>query len=175
MKKNDKEKLHLNLKISKRSDSISSEKYLKYKVDDSESNISEDDIETKMNRLIQIKKAIKSKKVDSESIGYERMKKEAEKFKKKQKEHKDKKNIDNTNKIKEGLKVFEAKYKKIIKKNFFKKLIKKVKGKENIKKGYEKIELLYKQLKKIKRKEIFKNLKLYWRKKKRRRRKKKKG
>ena len=73
MKKDDNQTLNLNLKISKRKDSITSEKYLKYKVDDSESNISEDDIETKMNRLIQIKKAIKSKKVDSESIGYERM------------------------------------------------------------------------------------------------------
>ena len=159
MKKDDNQTLNLNLKISKRKDSITSEKYLKYKVDDSESNISEDDIETKMNRLIQIKKAIKSKKVDSESIGYERMKKEAEKFKKKQKEYKDKKDINDKNKIKEGLKVFETKYKKIIKNKFFKKFIKKIKRKENIKKGYEKIELLYKQLKKIKRQEIFKNIK----------------
>ena len=35
------------------------EKYNKYKVDDSDSNISEEDIETKMNRLIQMKKANK--------------------------------------------------------------------------------------------------------------------
>ena len=76
--------------------------------------------------------------------------KEAEKFKKKQKENKDKKNNEYKNKINEGLNLFETKYKKIIKKKFFKKLIKKVKGKENIKKGYEKMELLYKQLKKIK-------------------------
>ena len=85
MKKDEKETFNLNLKFARLNDSKSSEKYSKYKVDDSESNISEEDIDTKMNRLIQIKKAINSNKVESESVGYEKMKKEAEKFKKKTK------------------------------------------------------------------------------------------
>ena len=66
------------------------EKYNKYKVDDSDSNISEEDIETKMNRLIQIKKANKEKK-EIKTLDLDKIKKDAEKFKKKQKENKDKK------------------------------------------------------------------------------------
>ena len=116
------------------------DKYNKYKVDDSDSNISEEDIETKMNRLIQIKKANKEKK-EIKTLDFDKLKKDADKFKKKQKENKEKKNEENKNRIENGLKDFEKKYNKILKKQFLKKLNKKINGIENIKKGYEKTEI----------------------------------
>ena len=86
--KNDEETFNLN---SKKNKSKSTDKYKKYQVEDSDSNISEEDIETKMNRLIQIKKANKGKKENKDLLNIEKMKKDAEKFKKKINENKEKK------------------------------------------------------------------------------------
>ena len=58
MKKDDET---LNLNIDKHKESKSKDKYKKYEIYESSSEISDEDIETKMNRLIKIRKAQKDK------------------------------------------------------------------------------------------------------------------
>ena len=154
----DKEEETFNLNINKNKDSNSKDKYGKYQVDDSNSEISEEDIETKMNRLILIKKKNKDK-IKVEPLNLEDLKKDANKFKKKTKENKEKKEKEKKNKIKEGLKLFEKKYKNILEKLFFGKIKQKVNVKENIKKGFNHLESIGKKLKEKKRKNIFSELK----------------
>ena len=60
------------------------QKYNKYIIDDENSNISEDAIEVKMNRIIQIKKNQNPKeKIIIEPLNLENLKKNADNFKKK--------------------------------------------------------------------------------------------
>ena len=119
MKKNDsdseEQKFNLNVKYQNEKES----KYNKYIVDDSESNISDEDIETKMNRLIKIKKAGQKKDTTQKETEKEKLKKEAEKFKKKKEENKKQKEKDKVNQIEKGLSSFEKSFKTIYKKRFF--------------------------------------------------------
>ena len=65
------------------------QKYNKYIIDDENSNISEDAIEVKMNRIIQIKKNQNPKeKIIIEPLNLENLKKNADNFKKKNIENK---------------------------------------------------------------------------------------
>ena len=83
MKKDESEdQLKLNLNVQKKKEDS---KYKKYVVEDSDSNISEEDIETKMQRLIKIKKAGQKKDTKEKETEEEKLKKEEEKFKKKKK------------------------------------------------------------------------------------------
>ena len=83
MKKNDKSDT-FNLNINKNIESNRSQKYSKYVIDDTHSDISGEEIETKINKIIQIKKAQNPKgKIIVEPLNFENLKKDAEKFKKK--------------------------------------------------------------------------------------------
>ena len=154
--KKDEETLKLNVEKKKESKSI--DKYKKYEINESGSEISEEDIETKMNRLIKIRKAQRDK-IKVSPLDLDSLKKDADKFKKKKNENKEKKEKENKNKIEEGLKEFEKNYKKIIKNIFMKKLKIKANSKKNIKKGFEDLENIHKKIKKNKRKNVFLELK----------------
>ncbi len=155
------DQLKLNLNVQKKEDS----KYKKYVVEDSDSNISEEDIETKMQRLIKIKKAGQKKDTKEKETEEEKLKKEAEKFKKKKEENKKKKEKDKKEQINKGLISFEKLFKNIYKKRFLKSLKNKINAKENIKKGIEKIVNFERALIKKRKKNSFLNLKNNWRKK----------
>ena len=146
MKKNDSdsEEQKFNLNIKKQNGKES--KYNKYIVDDSDKNKSDEDIETKMNRLIKIKKAGKKKDTNTKDTEKEKLKKEAEKFKKKKEENKVQKEKDKVKQIENGLSSFEKSLKNIYKKRFFLKFKKKIHSKENIKKGLENISIIQKNL-----------------------------
>ena len=139
------------------------QKYNKYIIDDENSNISEDAIEVKMNRIIQIKKNQNPKeKIIIEPLNLENLKKNADNFKKKNIENKEKKEKDNQKKIQNGLKEFEKKFKKFLIKRFIKKLNFKINLVQNLKKGFEKLISVQKTIKKKNRKKIFVKIKNIW-------------
>ncbi len=164
MKKNDKSDT-FNLNINKNIESNRSQKYSKYVIDDTHSDISGEEIETKINKIIQIKKAQNPKgKIIVEPLNFENLKKDAEKFKKKNIENKEKKQKENQNKIEDGLKDLEKKFKKLLIKNFMKKLNFKINLSKYFKKGFEQLNSIQKKIKTNNRKKTFLEIKNLWKK-----------
>ena len=159
MKKNEKEEEKLNINFS--SNNKNAEKYKKYKVVDSDSNISNDDIEAKMERYIKINKA-KDKSKEKNLTEEEKLKLKAEKFKKDQNKNKEKKKIENKKKIKKGLEKLINTYDNHLKKYIYIGLKKNKQNKDNIKKGLERLDKSEIKFKKNFKRKKFKEFKKYY-------------
>ena len=121
------------------SNNKNAEKYKKYKIVDSDSNISNDDIEAKMERYIKIKKSTNKPK-DKNLTEEEKIKLKAEKFKKDQNKNREKKKIENKKKIKKGFEKLMNTYDNHMKKLIYFGLKKNKENKDNIKKGLERLD-----------------------------------
>ena len=154
---NEEEKLNINFS----SNNKNAEKYKKYKIVDSDSNISNDDIEAKMERYIKIKKSTNKPK-DKNLTEEEKIKLKAEKFKKDQNKNREKKKIENKKKIKKGFEKLMNTYDNHMKKLIYFGLKKNKENKDNIKKGLERLDKSEIKFKKNFKRKKFKEFKKYY-------------